>query len=140
MERMRRALFLFGAVSLSIAGCGDDPGGGDVDGGRDAGMTPEVDSGGGDVDSGGVDAGDCEGTENLCTGASDEDCDGLVDCDDSDCAADPTCIAACTPTGATETACGDGADDDCDGAVDCGDDDCLIDAACATCVPSGDAE
>ena len=55
----------------------------------------------------------------TCWDGTDEDCDGLVDCEDSDCAAE--CV---------ETDCSDGADDDGDGDVDCDDDDCL--AACFT--------
>jgi len=48
----------------------------------------------------------------------DEDCDGLLDCEDRD------CEAACTED------CTDGWDQDDDGLVDCEDDDCLGTAAC----------
>lgn len=47
-----------------------------------------------------------------CTDGEDEDQDGLVDCEDSDC----LCI---------ETDCADGTDDDADGLTDCEDSDCL---------------
>ncbi|MFN7146152.1 MAG: hypothetical protein ACK4YP_20440, partial [Myxococcota bacterium] len=61
-----------------------------------------------------------------CDDGGDEDLDGLLDCADTDCAADPACGAE---------RCDDGTDDDLDGAVDCADTDCLSDAACmATCV------
>ncbi len=77
--------------------------------------------------------------ESLCGEGIDQDCDGAIDCADSDCAglacsltgrvcASSSC--AC-PGGATETACGGGVDDDCDGAADCADTDC----AGASCGP-----
>ena len=49
---------------------------------------------------------DCTLGAELCSGGVDEDCDGLVDCDDSDCSADSAC--ACGGSGATCSA-----DDDC---------------------------
>ena len=73
-----------------------------------------------------------------CTNGSDDDCDGNVDCDDSDCASNPACQAAycgdgtCDP-GEDQCNCSDdcgtppaenctnGSDDDCDGDVDCDD-------------------
>ncbi len=101
-------------------------------------------------------AGDCgapPSTETSCTDGLDDDCDAAVDCDDSDCSADPACAGptcgdatcdsgedACncaTDCGAppsSESSCTDGLDDDCDGAVDCADADCSADPACA---PSG---
>ncbi len=87
----------------------------------------------------------------LCDNGFDDDNDGLVDCDDPDCAAapvcqpevcdndldddgdgladcdDPDCQAACAPP----ENCGNGLDDDLDGRVDCQDFDCAGDAACA---------
>jgi hypothetical protein len=64
-----------------------------------------------------------------CTNGVDDDGDGAVDCDDSDCAADPACESQCDDT---ETSCTDGIDNDCDNATDCADSDCADDAACAT--------
>jgi hypothetical protein len=54
---------------------------------------------------------------------ADDDGDGLIDCDDPDCAADASCATG-------ETACVDGRDDDGDGLTDCDDPDCAADASC----------
>ncbi len=61
----------------------------------------------------------------VCTDGVDNDDDGLIDCDDSDCAAEPACDAPIT-----ETVCDDGIDDDDDGLIDCDDSDCAADPAC----------
>jgi hypothetical protein len=37
----------------------------------------------------------CAASETSCTNGSDEDCDGLIDCADSQCAADAACAEAC---------------------------------------------
>ncbi len=60
--------------------------------------------------------------ESACagTGSVDEDCDGCVDTEDSDCSA-------------TEANCTDGIDNDCDGAIDCADPDCYSDPGCVAC-------
>jgi hypothetical protein len=74
---------------------------------------------------------DCNNGPEDCSNGTDEDCDGAIDCADSDCATDPACV--CTPT--TEN-CTNGSDDDCDGDVDCDDADCSSDPACdTTCQP-----
>jgi hypothetical protein len=61
-----------------------------------------------------TDGGTPQNTESLCFDGVDNDCDGRVDCADSDCS------AACT-----ETNCSNGLDDDHDGKPDCLDPDCL---------------
>jgi len=84
-------------------------------------------------------ANQCLETELSCTGGQDDDCDGNVDCFDSDCAAAPACDACGNGTcGASETVCScpadcgqpsaedctNAGDDDCDGTADCADSDC----------------
>lgn len=59
-----------------------------------------------------------------CASGVDDDCDGLRDCTDPDCAADPAC-ADCGRVD-VETACDDGLDDDCDGLFDAEDPDCCV--------------
>jgi hypothetical protein len=80
----------------------------------------------------------------ACGDGIDHDCDGFVDCADTDCAGEPcgahgmicdagSCVCehgyvneadAQADLGAGEYACGDGVDWDCDGLVDCQDEDC----------------
>ena len=74
----------------------------------------------GEVD---CDDSDCETTcfEVDCTDGIDGDGDGFLDCDDSDCATDTAC---------TEEICDDQLDEDGDGLVDCADPDCAIDFDC----------
>jgi hypothetical protein len=67
--------------------------------------------------------GGCTPTEDpevSCTDGLDNDCDGFLDGDDSD------CQATCTPTETPEASCSDGQDNDCDGFVDLDDSDCAI--------------
>jgi hypothetical protein len=61
------------------------------------------------------------GATEDCLNGVDDDCDGLVDDQDSDC-------GACVPTARKEKGrrCGNDLDDDCDGAVDLEDDDCKV--------------
>ena len=54
--------------------------------------------------------------ESFCTGGTDDDADGLTDCDDDDCDTHPGCLP--------EVACEDGLDNDGDGNTDCTDSDC----------------
>jgi hypothetical protein len=62
-------------------------------------------------------------TETVCDDATDEDGDGLTDCDDSDCDNDPACLPM-------PEVCTGGLDEDGDTFVDCDDDDCWSDPAC----------
>ena len=59
----------------------------------------------------------------VCDDAIDNDLDGLVDCDDADCAFDLAC--------AVPEVCDDAADNDLDGLTDCDDPDCALDLVCA---------
>ena len=73
-----------------------------------------------------------QSSESTCNDGFDNDCDGLIDCADPQCAGDPcgangricsgvNCIC---PGGSTESNCGDGVDNDCDGQTDCADSNC----------------
>ena len=62
--------------------------------------------------------GECVPSAERCDDGADQDCDGLVDCADPDCAAS----APCVPVRAED--CGNCVDDDRDGFVDWEDDDC----------------
>lgn len=53
--------------------------------------------------------------EEICDDGLEQDCDGLVDCEDADCSAGAACA---------ELDCTDGLDNEDDGATDCGDSDC----------------
>ena len=86
----------------------------------------------------------------VCDDTIDNDGDGDIDCDDADCALDPSCLEDCTDgvdndgDGDTDCAdadcaadascsedCTDGVDNDLDGAIDCADTDCAADASCS---------
>ena len=56
-----------------------------------------------------------------CRNGVDDDADGAVDCDDTECAMEAVCF---------EFACNDGLDNDADQLIDCADLDCDADAAC----------
>ncbi|MDP3156457.1 MAG: hypothetical protein Q8N23_27520 [Archangium sp.] len=62
-----------------------------------------------------VDGGVTQPSETICDDLRDNDCNGLVDCQD------PSCAAACAPV----ENCFDGSDNDGDALIDCGDPDCL---------------
>ena len=61
-----------------------------------------------------------------CTNGTDDDGDGCIDCEDTDCDQDP----ACTPPPVEN--CTNGTDDDGDGLADCADPDCSNDPSCIT--------
>ena len=77
----------------------------------------------------------------ACTDGVDTDCDGLIDCDDPDCAPHLTCSSRCIPSEFGEL-CDDRLDNDCDGLADCADDECAMSTACyrpppdPRCVPA----
>lgn len=75
--------------------------------------------------------------ETDCANDQDEDCDGLLGCEDlDDCGTSPECQPACVEVASSELNCGDEVDDDCDGFEDCDDTDCALDVACIVdCVP-----
>ena len=68
----------------------------------------------------------------LCSTGVDEDCDGLLDCEDGDCDGTDTCL---------EGNCTDGVDNELDGLTDCEDDECWLEPTCvdglATVVTGG---
>ncbi len=78
--------------------------------------------------------GDCDdnnrrvypGAREICTDGRDNDCDVLIDCDDSAC----NNAVTCNPPPPTETNCRNGVDDDADGRVDCADSDCFSRPVC----------
>ncbi len=81
-------------------------------------------------------------SEIICNDGRDNDCNGAIDCMDSDCAGYSACAEAAAPacvpdkdgTGtlvAGEASCEDSRDNDCDGAIDCADSDCVAYPACA---------
>jgi hypothetical protein len=83
-------------------------------------------------------AGDDDATAEVCTGGVDDDGDGMIDCADSDCAAN----AACTAGGEV---CDDHSDNDGDMMTDCSDSDCASAKSArgvASCAPGtfGDFE
>ncbi len=63
------------------------------------------------------------GAAEDCSSGVDDDCDGLLDCEDDD------CVSA---SGCAEIRCDDGLDEDEDGHTDCEDDECWGDLACPT--------
>lgn len=103
-----------------------------------------------------VDCGAPPSSETNCTNGIDDDCDGSIDCADSNCAANAACASDpcgngvcesgesrcscpvdCGVPPSSESNCTNGIDDDCDGAVDCADSNCATNSACAT-DPCGD--
>ncbi|MBS2028456.1 MAG: hypothetical protein JST54_11165 [Deltaproteobacteria bacterium] len=147
------------------AGCDSELGcGGPVDagcdselgcGGNDAGTNECIDGASCITDCGSTGTWSC--SENVCQppaetcgNGADDDCNGLVDCDDPACANDSTCIPSCedgascsTDCGSTGSwscsenrcvppaeICGNGRDDDCNGLADCDDPACAGTSEC----------
>ncbi|MDI7268397.1 MAG: hypothetical protein QME96_10415, partial [Myxococcota bacterium] len=83
-----------------------------------------------DTDDNGNGLIDCEDSQcradaacaEACGNAEDDDADALVDCADPDCGDDPACF---------ESACGDSTDNDGDGSTDCADFECVGATECA---------
>lgn len=70
-----------------------------------------------------------ESPETTCNDSTDNDCDGLADCDDDNCTDSYYCWDG--SGGSTkETDCTDGTDNDGDGLTDCDDNDCVFDSSC----------
>ncbi len=68
--------------------------------------------------------------EQSCSDGNDDDCDGLVDCQDTDCAAQP-CGDACTAGGTcVGAACTGGSPKSCDDGNPCTDDACALPGGC----------
>ena len=71
--------------------------------------------------------------QELCDNQLDDDGDGRIDCDDSDCIHAANCLAPTDPDVTIEI-CDNKLDDDGDGNIDCNDDDCANDSACKPAV------
>ena len=71
--------------------------------------------------------------QELCDNKLDDDGDGRIDCDDSDCIHAANCLAPTDPDVTIEI-CNNKLDDDGDGNIDCNDDDCTNDSACKPAV------
>lgn len=67
--------------------------------------------------------------ETICSDRMDNDDDGWIDCDDSDCYEDEACISVALYAVPIED-CDDGYDNDRDDLIDCEDDDCAEDDDC----------
>ncbi|MBI4512237.1 MAG: hypothetical protein HY698_21570 [Deltaproteobacteria bacterium] len=85
------------------------------------GPKEDVPGNGVDENCDGKDGADCQpqASGERCQGGRDEDCDGLIDCKDPDCADYGGCQCK-----AYEAVCTGGLDEDCDGLIDCKDSDC----------------
>ena len=98
--------------------------------GAPACLGDDDDSSGDDDDDGSGDDDSVTNVEFDCTDGVDDDGDGLVDCADPDCAADPACSGDDDTSAGPAEDCTNGVDDDADGDVDCADPDCSCDLNC----------
>jgi hypothetical protein len=97
------------------------------------------------VDSAGCMRMGSESSATACGDGIDNDCDGFVDCNDSNCSCVGTCPGAllnCTCMGAEDNngACGDGVDNDCNNFRDCNDFSCSRNSAVSVCGDGGVAD
>ncbi len=75
-------------------------------------------------------------TEDDCTDEEDNDSDGEIDCNDSDCSSTSDCPST---SSSPETNCTDDIDNDDDGDADCDDSDCDSDSSCDSSSDSSDS-
>jgi hypothetical protein len=83
---------------------------------------------------------DFQSSEATCSDNLDNDCDGTIDCADSDCSGQSCGSgsgATCQNQGCVETSCTDGVDNDQDGRTDCLDSDCSVCGSGSTCGADG---
>lgn len=129
-------LFVCFCLAATVAGCGArtplDP---NPDGGPDGTVPPDASVCDRDRDGflapscGGVDCNDFEATINpgaseVCGDLQDNDCDGRLDCADSECASSPGC-GVCTGDPRLMERCDNGVDDNADCLTDCEDPGCF---------------
>ena len=120
-------------LALGAFGCGDDDRDDDPTGTADM-RVPTGDMDGCVATEGGDDA--------ICSDGVDNDCDGLLDCQELGCMGLPACEGGeCTPTGeeGSVASCSDGIDNDCNDFIDCRDfacsgiGDCGVENSNASC-------
>lgn len=109
--------------TMTSSGMGGEAGAGGVNQGGGGAMNQGGggamnQGGGGSMNQGG--AGGSTMPVEICNNMADDDNDGMTDCADADCAANPACIEDCDNM----------ADDDADGMADCADPDCSSAAVC----------